>query len=67
MSQYHPNSKFKWLNKKESNRFDVYSVAENSSISYVLEVDLEYPSELHKLHNDYPLASETIEISQNLQ
>ena len=27
----------------------------------VLEVDLEYPKVLHKLHNDYPLAPEKIE------
>ena len=32
------------------------SVSENSSIGYILEFDLEYSSELHDLHNDYPLA-----------
>ena len=32
----------------------------------MLEVDLEYPSELHKLHNDYPLVPEELEISQNM-
>ena len=28
-----------------------------NSIGYILEVDLEYPDQLHYLHNDYPLAS----------
>ena len=31
-----------------------------------MEVDLEYPSELHDLHNDYPLTPEKLEISQNM-
>ena len=34
------------------------SVSEKSLIGYLLEVDLEYPDELHKLHNYYPLAPE---------
>ena len=29
----------------------------------MLEVHLEYPSELHDLHNDYPLPPEKLEIS----
>jgi len=30
------------------------------SIPCILEVDLEYPKELHDLHNDYPLAPESL-------
>ena len=42
------------------------SISENSSIGYILEVVLKYPTELHGLHNDYPLAQEKLEISQNM-
>ena len=66
MSQYLPYSEFKWLNKKEVDRCDVDLIDESSSIGYILEVDLEYPDGLHKLHNDYPLAPEKFEISQNM-
>ena len=33
---------------------------------YILEADLEYPDELHELRNDYPLAPENLEISDDM-
>ena len=60
MSQYLPDGEFKWLNQKEIEKVDVKWIEENSSNAYILEVDLEYPDELHELHNDYPLAPETV-------
>ena len=51
MSQYLPYYGFKWLNQKEISNFCLNSTSENSSIGYILEVDLEYPSELHYLYN----------------
>ena len=41
-------------------------MAENSSDGYILEVDLEYPDELHELHNDYLLAPEKRKISDDI-
>ena len=52
MSGYLPYGGFKWLKNVEG--FDVNSISEESPIGYILEVDLEYPDELHELHNDYP-------------
>ena len=66
MIQYLPHGRFKWLSKKEINVFCLSSISENSSVGYILEVDFEYPSEFHDLHNDYPLAPEKLEISQNM-
>ena len=33
-------------------------IKKDSSTGYMLEVDLEYPQELHDIVNDYPLAPE---------
>ena len=35
---------------------------DNSSFGYILECDLDYPVELHDLHNEYPLAPERVDI-----
>ena len=54
MSGYLPYDEFKWL--KNADGFDVMSTGKESKIRFIREVDLEYPDELHELHNDYPLA-----------
>ena len=60
VSGYLSHGGFKWL--KNVHNFDVNSISENSSIGYIPEVDLEYPDELHLLHNDYILATEELTI-----
>ena len=49
MSDYLPYGGFKWI--KIVYNFDVNSISEKSPTGYILEVDLEYPGELHVLHN----------------
>jgi len=57
MSQPLPYRDFKWLDPEEV-ILDNYH--ENSNKEIILEVDLEYPEELHDLHNDYRCAPEKI-------
>ena len=64
MSEYLPNGEFKWL--KNVDGFDVMSISGKRSTGYFLEVDLEYPNELHELHNDYPLAPEKLAVSSDM-
>ena len=37
-----------------------------SPIGHFLEVQLEYPDELHELHNDFPLAPEPFAVSSDM-
>ena len=49
-----PTHGFEWMNDEELSNW--------KNISCILEVDLNYPQELHDLHNDYPLAPETLKV-----
>ena len=64
MSGYLIYGGFKWL--KNVDNFDVNSIDENSSIRYILEVDLEHLDELHVLHNNYPSAPEKLAIPYDM-
>ena len=63
MSNFLPKSGFKWIESKE---FDLNKYASNSLKGCVVEADLEYPKDLQELHNDYPLASDKIEIKRKM-
>ena len=36
------------------------------TLSFLIEVNLEYPDKLRKLHNDYPLAPETLAVFNDM-
>lgn len=54
-----PINNFRWLNESEITLFDVVQIKADSDDGYFLEVDLEYPTHLHHIHNDYPFCGET--------
>ena len=64
MSGYLPYGGFKWL--KNVDNYDINSISGKSTIGYILEVDLEHPDKLHKLHNDYLVALANLAIPCNM-
>ena len=51
---------------KKGDNSDANLISKQSSIGYILKVDLEYPDELHKLHDYYPLSPEKLAIPYDL-
>ena len=66
MSQYLPTGGIRWLTEKEINNIDLAKYKEDGKRGVILEVDLEYPQELHHLHNDYPLAPEKMKVTKEM-
>ena len=67
MSEKLPVDGFKWLEKDDISKFTeefIKNYDENSDKGYVLEVDVEYPENFHKLHSDLPFLPERIKISK---
>ena len=58
MSQPLPYGFLHFLTDAEVENFDLQKIAADSKEGYILEVDLEYPPDLHDSHNCYPLAPE---------
>jgi hypothetical protein len=63
MSKYLPYSDFNWC---EITKNEILNYDEKSDTGYFLEVDLEYPKELHDKHNDYPLAPELMTVKADM-
>ena len=59
MSQPLPYRNFRWV---EFNNV----IPKRRGIGHIYEVDLEYPEELHDLHNDYPCAPEKIKVTDDM-
>ena len=66
MSQHLPTGGFKWLTNEEISNIDLGNYCENLKERLILEVDLEYPNDLHEIHNDYPVAPEKLKVSKDM-
>ena len=60
MQQSLPIGGFKFVPKEEWAQIDWLTLDADAPVGYFLNVDLEYPKELHDAHSDYPLAPERI-------
>ena len=64
MSQKLPVCEFKWVEKDNiSNFIKNYDI--NNDKGYILEVDVQYPKNLYKLHSDLPFLPERMKINNS--
>ena len=61
MSQPLPTHGFFWTDS-----VDVTVVSDDADEGYILEVDLEYPTSIHEIHSDYPLAPESLTVTSDM-
>lgn len=66
MVQPLPYGNFRWLTESEIKKFNILETTPNSSVGYLIEVDLDYPEELHILHDDLPMAPEHLKITYEM-
>ena len=66
MSQYLPTGGFRWMTQKQIDNINLAKYKEDSNKGFIAGVDLEYPKELHNLHNDYPLAPEKVKVTKDM-
>ena len=64
MSQKLPYKNFRWVDEKKLIDLNPFQIDADDDTGYILQVDLEYPKELHNSHKDYPLAPENISINK---
>ena len=65
MCQNLPFADFKWLTKQELRSLDLEAWDSDYDTAYILQVDIDYPHELHDSTSSYPLAPEKIFIQEN--
>ena len=67
MSQKLPVNDFEWIKKDDLLKFDekfIKNYDEYSDKGYILEVDVEYPKNLHNLHSDFSSLPERMKINK---
>ena len=66
ISEYLPYGGFKWVKVNNETVSRILNKSSNSLHGYFLEVDLDFPENLHDYDNDYPMAPEKIKLEDDM-
>ena len=65
MSSFLPTSDIRFLTEDEIALHNISTTSPTEGTGYVLEIDMDYPRELHAPHSDYPLAADKFKINRD--
>ena len=66
LGQLLPTSNFGWLTEEEIGTKDWLHINTEAEFGYVLKVDLQYPQEIHDKTQDFPLAPEPGQVTEEM-
>ena len=66
MSRSLPTRGFRFLQQDEISPLKLQELSDDDGGSYIFQMDLHYPTHLHDLHDDYPLAPESLLIDRSM-
>jgi hypothetical protein len=66
LGQLLPTANFRWLTREEIDAVDWLNVETEGESGYVLKLDLEYPRDIHDKTQDFPLAPEPGEVTEDM-
>lgn len=69
MSEPVPIDQFNWVSEDVASAWtaeDIMKMDPDGKTSYIFEVDLEIPKEIHDQTSDYPLCPEKLEITKDM-
>ena len=67
MSNYLPYGRFKWLKNVDKFGVNCEKNSEKSPIGHILEIEIDYPDEIHVLYHAYPFTLETFANHYDMQ
>jgi hypothetical protein len=66
MTQHLPTTNYRWEKPEKFDATSIMMLGDKDDKGYIFEVDLDYPTSLHDLHNDYPMAPESMKIQTSM-
>jgi hypothetical protein len=66
MSMPMPIGDYRWVSKRKKKKLKWEEMKRDQEKGYFVEVDLEYPPNLHLDHNSFPLAPEHLDITKDM-